>query len=288
MKTRPWPLVFLAGFQLLAPFFNVLWCAYLMKISPKAYVTALNHSSTALQLVEFYALGPISGFAIYKCRSWSYPVFISVTFWTVFENFRSWQQFPEIIDLPVLMGAYAVNILLVGYFLIPAVRMTYFNPKLRWWESQPRYEIHVDGQVGAGGESRSCHVANLSEGGVFIESDNPFPTGQLVNIDFKFLEIPFHMQGRVVYRKPDGRGCGIQFATTREMKRKLRRFIKGLHVLGIERTLRHAPWTTELAHWAKGLFTSGKGLVPELSRGPAPKLALVAPSASEEAKKRTA
>lgn len=268
MRTRPWPLTVIAIFQAIAPAFNIVFCAKLIGVSSLVYMSALWQSSTSLQLFEFYALGPIAAFAIYHTRKWSYPVFLAITAYTAFRNYQSYQHFPSYLPLSLLMAVYAINALFVGYFLMPAVRMAYFNPKVRWWESQPRYKVTIDGQAG----ESTVKILNLSEGGAFVEASAYVSQGAFV-LTFEWQGASYGIDARVVHRRSDGLGLGLQFAPSRAFRQQMKVLTRQFEEAGIAKTLERGPWYLEFRSWAMRLMQTGHGWVPEFSSAPVkPKL----------------
>lgn len=258
MKTRPWPLVILALFQAVAPAFNLWFCARVLNTSVEAYASALWAESTPRQLFEFYALGPIAGLAIFRTRRWSYPLFLAITSFTAWRNYQSHVAFPGLLSLPLLFGAYAANAALVAYFLLPAVRLAYFNPRVRWWESQPRFQVELDARAG----ETPVRIRNLSEGGAFIEAAAGLPQGAFT-LSFEWQGERYAIAARVVHRRADGRGLGLQFAPSRVFRKRMRALAHRMAAAGCAPTIARGPWHLEFRGWFLRLVRTGRGWVPE-------------------------
>jgi len=74
------------------------------------------------------------------------------------------------------------------YFLLPAVRAAYFNAKLRWWETKPRYLVNIPASFGRkGASSARGTMVNLSEGGAFLKTARKYKKSQKIHVQFYLL-----------------------------------------------------------------------------------------------------
>lgn len=262
----------LAWIQFLTPVANILLNSVLLGQSPWASVVA-SMESGAYSLFLLYGAMPAAGLAILAVRSWSYPVFLSAVSWVAFENSRILSTGTSGIPTRIAVGAYLCNIALVAYFLFPAVRTTYFNPRVRWWQTKPRYEIGLPATANHNGECAQVTIANMSEGGSFISTDMPYTSGDLLVIHFTLLGRRYTFRGRVVYQVKTHarRGVGLQFTHTTQTARENQTIIRALEVLdGPGRDLpRKGPLTFWKAVWAT--IRTGKGWLPEVPQSVASK-----------------
>lgn len=269
MKTKPWPIVILALIQLMAPLSNVLFSAWLHQISVARYLSLFFETRSALELTEFFGIYAVTAFAIFSVRSWSYPVFLAIMGWTFYRNYQSWQAHPDIFTVPMMLTVHAVNLGLVSYFLLPAVRAAYFNPKLRWWESKPRYRIDLLGQlvphqgILSGSE---CHILDISEGGVLIKSNAKLTVGDNLQLKFSFFSLHFALPAKIVHQGGSQfQGYGLQFvALSREQKRQIRNLTRAFALIGLQERSERVMWHEDFAHWVGNLFRTGRGWVPQL------------------------
>ncbi|MCM2279702.1 MAG: PilZ domain-containing protein [Oligoflexia bacterium] len=270
MRFRPWPIVILAVLHWLAPLGNFLFSAWLEGVTLAVYWAQFRESTDLLGYVDFFLLLPIGGLAIYSCKKWSYPIFLLVTLETVSVNVMTWRQSPELFPLPLLLALSLLDALFVGYFLLPAVRAAYMDPRLRWWEAQPRYQIRLPVRIkypGRKGADRGA-IANISVGGLMIGTSAKLDE----RADFHFTVLGRHyaVEGKRVYQRGDGPYfCGIEFIHTEKTRRELTRLIRALRILRFS-TRDREEQLRDLWRWALTLVTTGKGWVPELSPGVAP------------------
>ena len=265
MRQRPWPILILAFFHLLAPLFNLLFCSWIFKLTPAHYFELLIKNQPTWVVAEFFLLLPIGGIAIYLVKKWSYPVFFGIFLINLFQNYQAIRTSPGQFGWSVVILAYVLNLAIVSYFLIPAVRTAYFNPRLRWWETKPRFLLNVLGEFKVGEKTHPCTVLNISEGGAFLCSDVAMKPGTEIQIIFRLLTREIHLRGATVYRKlGDTAGYGVQFLHTPETLDQMTRVIRAFKLMGLARRPEVGrPWD-EFKLWAKTLITTGKGWKPEL------------------------
>lgn len=278
MQQRPWPLVVLAVFQLLTPLFNILFNAWFLHVSPQI-VTLWLFQRPTLEIFEALALMPIAGISIYLMKRWSYIVFFIALIWSTLGNLRYWDYAINTLPHLSLIMMMALNLGLVTYFLLPAVRITYFNPKVRWWESKPRYPlqlpIKISKQTPSGTPEHGPHypwqfqgtVQNISESGIFLQYKEGLALNETIRIGFDILGQWFEVSGVVVHQRRVNTGdlCyGIQFLHNSETARRFGGLAKALKFLGFQSPATAQSRLRLFTDWLKRLLTTGKGLLPEV------------------------
>lgn len=124
---------------------------------------------------------------------------------------------------------YAVSL---AYFINPRVRKLYFDPKLRWWRSKPRFETHMPLILRT--DRWHYHILrNISDGGCFIETESLLPLNDRFQIALP-LPVPLSLsviqtigEVRWVSNHPDKTGMGVQFiGTDHANARAIKEFVK--------------------------------------------------------------
>lgn len=265
MERRPWPIVILALLNLLAPLFYLLKTYYTTHFPLVIFVKALFLPENILLTIHMIIPCLVAAVSIYAVKKWSYHVFFLTMMWVIIRNFYNYFIANDISALQ-LIGAILVNILLVSYFLIPAIKEAYMNPKLRWWEAKTRYKKSIHVLLQQDNQQYHGTISNISEGGVFINScnlaiDNP------LRLAFTDNQFHFNLEGKVVYQIPDGNGYGIQFFNlNRTLKKELKKFVLGLEKqkVPLTRPLKH--WTIDLKEWIFKLASlKGQALIKFLN-----------------------
>lgn len=261
MIRKPWSIFVLAMAQIFTPIFNVFLGAIMFKLSPITFgLNVIRHSST-FGILDFFFLGPISGLAIFCVRWWSYPIFLLAVGRVMIANFLEWRAHPELIGLPVLLGCYGLNLVLVTYFLIPRIREVYFNPRIRWWESKPRYSLMVEATVSIKGKNKKCVLENISEGGALIEADFQLSPLTPVRLHFSCFDQEFNISGEVVYNRKPAAGHsrkktlhGLQFVFTPQTKMQVKKCVQAFELLGLERKPARESSFASFVTWLKTPF----------------------------------
>ena len=262
MRVRPWPLVLLAVFHLVSPVFSVCASSYLSNLPLSEYLRRLFAVEPKFQLALFFLAPIAAGFSIWMMKRWSHTVFLISTVIMGLVNFQSWRHYPTLVTLPLLLGVFAVNFAVVTYFLLPAVRAVYFNRRLRWWETAPRYEFRTKGDLNGGFWDSPCDLQNISRGGVFLECPRALQHGERLTITFQAFNRSFRFEGRVAHVRPGG-GCGIEFLHTPESRTAARNLTQSLRTTGVPIVGRMARPEDGFQHWFLKLIRTGEGLLPE-------------------------
>lgn len=112
------------------------------------------------------------------------------------------------------LGIYLFSL---SYFINPRVRHLYFDPKLRWWRTKPRFETYLPLIMNLNHNWDYPVMKNISEGGCFLETKEVGAVADKV-----FLKIPLPIPLSVSVIKVEGevrwvnnsenkQGMGIQF-----------------------------------------------------------------------------
>jgi hypothetical protein len=269
MIRKPWPIIILSLIFILLPFINITF-SYIILQTHYSFIDYLYSlmviKSNYLPFFNMVFPSLLAGFAIFKVRKWSYIVFLICMTWLSIDMIISLPTAWTLNDLFLtVLIPMSINILYVSYILLPNVRAAYFNPKLRWWENKPRYVFKTDVLVFENENEIKGSMTNISEGGMFLELDGIIDTSKNIKVDFVALEIQFNLKAKIVYQREDKISCGIQFIELTKLDhKKLQILINKLDTLGVEVTRPIPVWTEDFINWVKKLFTSGKGLIPEL------------------------
>jgi len=273
MKTKPWPLIVLAILQLLSPLATVLFNAWLLDVGP-GYVWGWILEKPFLKIFESLALMPIAGIALLWMRPWSYAIFFGAVLWSFGSNLLNFNYASQFGALGILILIYAMQLGLALYFLIPAVRRTYFDASVRWWEAKRRYLLKLPATLQMTGDSQkhAATLLNISEGGVLLETKAPLLQGTVFQLGFQILGVPFAIRADTVYvgaRNAGGDGSGnfgVRFLPE-DSKQEARfgNLIQGLDLIGlVDRDgASRKPFLISIWDWFIGIFKTGKGLLPE-------------------------
>ena len=214
------------------------------------------------------APGFISAIAIYCVKKWSYPVFLLCMGWLLSQILLNLQHTNDSYLITMTVVAPLVfNIVLVSYFLIPAVKTTYYDPRVRWWEAKPRYIVDLKSEINYSGQKSSGKLANISEGGAFIESDLDIPLESDLKLSFEISNAEFELTSKVIFKVPGKTAYGVQFDFQDKVERKqLIHTIRYLKESGAEVTRPIPLWSDDLKSWFFKLLSTGEGFFPKIPK----------------------
>ena len=219
-----------------------------------------------LPLFNMIVPSVIAGIAVYSVKKWSYPVFLLCMAWITCQMFYKFSfDFTKTELFLTVIIPMLINIVYVSYILLPKVRAPYYDPRLRWWETKPRYVYATDIKISYNNIQTSGQMTNISEGGLFAIINESIEPNTVIKLNLEILGDHLEIQAKVVYRKPDGTSHGLQFTNeTGNQKRAVKKIIAHLASKNFEMTRPVPRWDEDLAKWFKTLITTGKGLVPEV------------------------
>jgi Tfp pilus assembly protein PilZ len=107
-------------------------------------------------------------------------------------------------------------LILFIYIVGKLVRVPYFFPKIRWWESDPRYKLSVPAKIfHSKGSALDGEIMDLSIGGCFIKSNESLALEENVKIEFSLFEQKYFCEGVVVWQTASTvthpKGIGVKF-----------------------------------------------------------------------------
>jgi hypothetical protein len=144
-----------------------------------------------------------------------YTLIAMVALWGVRDLYEYYHS--EGMGVGPLLVHISIYCLSMGYFINPRVRHLYFDPKLRWWRTKPRYETHVPFIMASEAEWQYPILRNISEGGCFIETSHLLNVNDSIDIAIP-LPVPLSVsviktkgEVRWVSTNPVRHGMGVQF-----------------------------------------------------------------------------
>jgi hypothetical protein len=274
MNRRPWGIVILAALQLTAPLVSLCFSALAWQTTPEAVARFIISKGTYAQWFDFFVVPIIAAFAVYSFRVWSYFLFFAICAWTIGENtatFLAYQD--EGMRIGWVLAAQVLNLIAVSYFLFPGVRATYFDRRVRWWETRPRYKVSADGAVSTAGGEETCEILDVSMGGIFLRSlgERTFALGDVANVKFELEGVAVEASAKVVHQGRILRqSYGFQFVERDGAKlQAIARLVKILDLKGYVTDRRLSPWQEDFKNWLKdAVHTAGRSIVPVIPASP--------------------
>ncbi|RYZ84734.1 MAG: hypothetical protein EOP04_17450 [Proteobacteria bacterium] len=140
MPSRPWPIRILSTLLIIAPLTNTLIAAWFWEVPLGLYLSTV-FSQSWITVVELLIPLPLAGYCIYRMRTWSYFTAFGILSLVVLRSIQNGLTMNKIYGGWALAIFLVINLLVIGYLLVPRVRKIYFDARLRWWEALPRFSF---------------------------------------------------------------------------------------------------------------------------------------------------
>lgn len=196
------------------------------------------------------AVAILAGFGILRIRWYGWYAFLFSNFTIAYQNAVAMAHYSEagwqlsLIEFAVTLIVQLLFVYLVG----KEVRVPYFFPRIRWWESDPRYKLSVQTKLIREDQTQiEGEIMDLSLGGCFVKSHFYFTPDEYVQLDFLLFEKQVTCKGRVVWRTESTvthpKGIGVKFdalpkdtlLTLKQATQKLRKLARVYSQLTRER-----------------------------------------------------
>jgi hypothetical protein len=266
MSRRPWSLIVLAFLHFLAPIGNIIFNAVINNKDILSYLLSSFSLAYFSQNWVIIVAPIVSGIAIYACKKWSFYVYLLSSASLFIFSYQAYVSKASSIGVFPVLLVFFINIVIVVYFLIPAVRNIYFDKRMRWWEIKPRYQSDFKAQWNFEDDTviHPGVISNISVNGLFLKSEIMPRDQDMIHIKVPFnKEVDIEFFGQVIFHKKASKiGFGVEFAHSKESKEKATEITQFLEEKGMRiRSLDIKP-EDSFSFWIRTLLTTGKGLIP--------------------------
>ncbi|MCB9062964.1 MAG: PilZ domain-containing protein [Halobacteriovoraceae bacterium] len=278
MKVRPWEIVVLGFLHLLEPIFRLFLYSFFFNSPVREYLLGLIYSKYAIINVLGLFLFPMAGISILMFQRWSLFIFLLIEFIVAAINFSFLSNLllsGDYVLLLTCIALFALNIFVVTYFLFPSVRKIYDEDDIQWWKQKARYKSLIDCDLvnlNFLGTDKLINlkgkVTNISESGIFIQTEGSFEKNHLARVRFIFDEKIFDLDAHVVYIDSERNGIGAKFVNlTKEKINDLKYLIEALSLFDIIEDRSRISLTLSFKEWVKNIFKSPWLLLPKELKG---------------------
>ncbi len=205
-------------FPALIVLFNVSWeQVFRLLISPSFYLLTANMV--------------VAGFGLWEMRRWSWYIFLAANAWLLYWCAVALTEYAR---TEHKMGSFLMVFGAVVFLLFRVareIRVPYFHPRIRWWETNPRFRLCVPVQVKWADQNLRGEIMDLSRSGCFIRLREEVRTDQEIELVFSVFQMNFKCPGTVVWRSKSTvthpKGCGVKFLVMPRAQRKSLRLVEG-------------------------------------------------------------
>lgn len=184
----------------------------------------------------FYLLSAISvlaGYGFWEMRRWAWYVFLVSIALTLYANAILASDYGESHHKGVAFFVGFVALAGLVFRVGREVRVPYFMPKIRWWESDPRYKLSAPARLVRAREAESleCEILDLSGGGCFLKLRVDFSQDEDVTVELTMFGHTLSCAGVVVWRTQSAvthpKGVGVKFVGLSKAQKRTLRAVSG-------------------------------------------------------------
>lgn len=178
------------------------------------------------------AVAMVAGYGLWEMRFWAWYFFVASNLLITYTNAVWAADFGEAHHKAIAYVVFTLALVLLMFRVAREIRVPYFLPKIRWWESNPRYRLSVPvrmlrPQVPDETASFDGEILDLSMGGCFIKCRYDFVQDEPVRVTFLIFGQPIECSGSIVWRTRSTvthpQGIGIKFSTMPRPERRILR-----------------------------------------------------------------
>ena len=201
-----------AAFFIVFPIVYIVIVAMLFDIPLNACVSLLI--SPFYYIVSFCAVA--AGYGLWEMRRWSWYLFIAAQILITYENAVIAVSYAESHHKTF---AFLIVVLLQAALVFRVgreIRVPYLFPRIRWWESNPRYRLAIPVTITRkNGDVCKGEILDLSLAGCFVKLRNDFTSDEALALNFNSYGYEVYCEGNVVWSALSAvthpKGIGIKF-----------------------------------------------------------------------------
>lgn len=256
MNKRPWPILWMAILQFISPLLYIGVAAFFYQLGPLATAKEIFALTTDLRKFEIFIAPIVLGILILLTKKEGYYVTI---FGTIYLIVRGVGEFFASNETDPVFPLILTNIICLGVLstlLRSKMRSIYFDPRLRWWETSPRFVTNFPAKITrVGAKPMKGIIENIAAGGAGIEpSESGLLKDEVVTLEFQSEGETLHLKAKIIWEKPLATGkihLGVQWDKSNENTEwsNLRRLIRTLKVNDTPTTRKIETHLSELKEW---------------------------------------
>ena len=185
-------------------------------------------------------LAVISGFGVWEMKRWAWYVFIASNLFLIYENAFIVATYGDAKTSGIQFLAGVALIFAMVFRIGKELRVPYFLPEIRWWESDPARKLLIPVQIGVAGSEKPVDgdIMDLALGGCFVKCQHDLADDARVELKFTLFGYEITCPGNVVWKAASTvthpKGMGVKFDTLGKVyKRRLRISTRKLKELSI-------------------------------------------------------
>ncbi len=173
-----------------------------------------------------------AGFGLWEMRPWTWYVFVFASIQIVYLSaFLVTNSGETAYKLPAFLAVTAAVVIAL-FRVKQEVRVPYFMPRIRWWESNTRFQPSLQAIVRAGDDQQfDAQILDISMLGCFLKTPETVTPDGRVLVQFRMFDREFQISGSAVWSCESGvthpKGIGVKFdRSVRRYRKSLRSTLK--------------------------------------------------------------
>lgn len=234
--SKPKFLVFLASLLFLEPVIKIIYLKIQTGFEWETLIRTILSIEGFGNNFEFWVLFPLAGYALLSIKAWSFFFFMGLQVYTLLSYF-TYEKFtwPYVSETPHLSSSLllSINMLLVGYFMVPAYRRPYWNISQKLWRNTSRFATKLKTKFKANGNDISTTITNISASGAYFTTNMQLPVGQVLELEIPLFDRMEKIEA-VIRRKQDLHddqyyGYGVEFKYhSKEQQQNMKFYVNSL------------------------------------------------------------
>ncbi len=243
MNRRPWLLVLLAITFVISPFLYPLLVSFYFDTPLTTVAKETLAINSTYRNIEVFILPVVLGIFTYFAHRASYFIVVLGSIFLLVRNFLVFEATNDSFPVSALVFMNLLFVFVIVYLSRRSTRALYFNSKMRWWETDPRYVVEWEGTLSRlGAQPTKVKIQNIAVGGAALETlDSGFQPHEQIKLDFFALGQSYSFAAGVV-REKNSEGAptllGIQWLEKRRSAdgKKMKKLIREIKQKGIPTT----------------------------------------------------
>lgn len=171
-----------------------------------------------------------AGYGLWEMRRWSWYALVASTVLLAYESAviltDSGETHHKFLAYFLTLSALALAV----YRVAREIRVPYFFPRIRWWESDPRYRLAAQAQLKrADGSVLQGEILDVAMGGCFVKLRPDLKEHEALSVEFTLYGHTVRCTGTVVWRAQSAvtnpKGVGVKFDQVHKAERRSLRAI---------------------------------------------------------------
>jgi Tfp pilus assembly protein PilZ len=163
-----------------------------------------------------------TGFAIRRIQWYAWYLFIFANLLVAYETAATLAYYSSVdYRLFLFIGTACLQLLMI-WIVSREIRVPYYSPRIRWWESDPRYKLSIkvvlrDSNLESSvtGSTETAEIVDISRGGCFIKTNLHYEIDNVLHVSFHLFDSPIECLGQVVWYTESTfthpKGIGLRF-----------------------------------------------------------------------------